>query len=47
LPVGGLDLTLVELLVGRDGGGGQFLVQRLSFCFPRVLFREKEFGGQE
>ena len=28
LAVGGLDLALVQLLVGGDGGGGQFLVQR-------------------
>jgi len=29
LPVGGLDLALVELLVGGNGGGGELLVQRL------------------
>ena len=28
LPVGGLDLPLVELLVGGNGGGGQSAVQR-------------------
>jgi len=27
LPIRGLDLALVEILVGRDGGSGQLLVQ--------------------